>query len=124
MQMYVYLIHFKTKLYHAGHYIGFSKCLDFRIACHREGSGARLIRAITRLGIPWIVIRTWEVDGQGYERWLKRQKHASRFCPICNPKLTYIENVYQGGDDFREAFVIELNNLSERMAYREHALSN
>jgi hypothetical protein len=124
MQMYVYLIHFKTRLHHAGHYIGFSKCLDFRIACHREGSGARLIRAITRLGIPWIVIRTWGVDGQGYERWLKRQKHSSRFCPICNPRLTHIENFYQGGDDFREAFVIELNNLSERMACREHAISN
>jgi predicted GIY-YIG superfamily endonuclease len=122
--MYVYLIHFKTKLYHAGHYIGFSKCLDFRISCHREGSGARLIRVITRLGIPWIVIRTWEVDGQGYERWLKRQKHASRFCPICNPRLTHVENVYQGGDDFREAFVIELNNLSERTTYNQHALSN
>ena len=124
MQMYVYLIHFKTKLHHAGHYIGFSKCLDFRIASHREGSGARLIRAITRLGIPWIVIRTWQVDGQGYERWLKRQKHASRFCPICNPRLNHTENAYQGGDDFREAFVIELSNLSERTAYREHALSN
>ena len=48
MQMYVYLIHFKHKLHHAGHYIGFSKCLEFRIASHRDGTGARLIRAITR----------------------------------------------------------------------------
>ena len=67
MQMYVYLIHFKSKLHHAGHYIGFSKCLDFRIASHREGTGAKLIRAITRLGIPWIVIRTWTEDFEQFQ---------------------------------------------------------
>lgn len=81
MEMYAYLIHFKYKLHHAEHYIGFTKCLDFRIARHREGTGAKLIRAITRLGIPWIVIRTWQVDGQGFERYLKNQKHAARFFP-------------------------------------------
>ena len=54
MQMYVYLIHFKYKLHHAGHYVGFSKCLHFRIASHRDGTGAKLLRAITRLGIPWM----------------------------------------------------------------------
>lgn len=123
MQMYVYLIHFKFKLHHAGHYIGFSKCLDFRIAAHREGTGAKLIRAINQLGIPWMVVRTWKVDGQGFERWLKDQKHASRFCPICNPNLTNIENAYHGGDDFREAFAIEITDM-ERMVISEHALSN
>ena len=58
MQMYVYLIHFKHKLHHAGRYIGFSKCLDFRIACHGEGTGAKLIRAINQLGISLLLFVT------------------------------------------------------------------
>lgn len=119
MQMYVYLIHFKHKLHHAGHYIGFSKCLDFRIASHRDGTGAKLIRAITRLGI-----RTWRVDGQGFERTLKSQKHAARFCPLCNPRLTEFQNEYVGGDDFCSEFLDEILNLKERMVINNYALPN
>ncbi len=121
MQMYVYLIHFKSKLHHAGHYIGFSKCLDFRIACHREGRGAKLIRAINRLGIPWIVVRTWKVDGQGFERWLKNQKHAARFCPLCNSKIMDFQNEYIGGDDFCSEFLVENLELKSRMALLTYA---
>lgn len=122
MQMYVYLIHFKTRLHHAGHYIGFSKCLDFRIASHRDGTGAKLVRAITRLGIPWIVIRTWRVDGQAFERTLKNQKHAARFCPLCNPRITDFQNEYVGGDDFCSDFLEETTQLNERMAINSYAL--
>ena len=124
MRMYVYLIHFKTKLHHAGHYIGFSKCLGFRIASHRDGTGAKLIRAINRLGIPWMVIRTWRVDGQGFERYLKNQKHAARFCPLCNPKITDFQNEYVGSDDFCSEFLGEILELKERMAINTGALSN
>ena len=120
MQMHVYLIHFKHKLHHAGHYIGFSKCLDFRIASHREGTGAKLIRAITRLGIPWMVIRTWRVDGQGFERTIKNQKHAARFCPLCNPRITDFQNEYAGGDDFCSEFLGEIFDLKERMAINSY----
>ena len=122
MQMYVYLIHFKYKLHHAGHYVGFSKCLDFRIASHRDGTGAKLIRAITRLGITWIVIRTWRVDGQGFERYLKNQKHAARFCPLCNPRITEFQNEYVGGDDFCSEFSDEILELNERTAINPYAL--
>ena len=122
MQMYVYLIHFKFKLHHARHYIGFSKCLDFRIASHREGTGAKLIRAINRLGIPWMVIRTWRVDGQGYERYLKNQKHAARFCPLCSPRITDFQNEYAGGDDFCSEFLDEILDLKGRMAINTYAL--
>ena len=119
--MHVYLIHFKHKLHHAGHYIGFSKCLDFRIASHRDGTGAKLIRAITQLGIPWIVIRTWRVDGQGFERTLKNQKHAARFCPLCNPRITDFQNEYAGADDFCSEFADETLKLQERMAIHSYA---
>ena len=121
MQMHVYLIHFKHKLHHAGHYIGFSKCLDFRIASHRDGTGAKLIRAITQLGIPWIVIRTWRVDGQGFERTLKNQKHAARFCPLCNPRIRDFQNEYAGADDFCSEFADETLKLQERMAIHSYA---
>ena len=113
MQMYVYLIHFKFKLHHAGHYIGFSKCLDFRIAAHREGTGAKLIRAITRLGIPWLVIRTWRVDGQGFERSLKNQKHAARFCPLCNPKITDFKMSMSAVTTFAQSFWTKSWNLKK-----------
>jgi predicted GIY-YIG superfamily endonuclease len=124
MQMYVYLIHFKNKLHHAGHYIGFSKCLDFRIAAHREGTGAKLIRAITRLGIPWIVIRTWRVDGQGFERYLKNQKHGPRFCPLCNRKVMDFQNEYVGGDDFCSEFLDETLGLKDRLAFSAYVPSD
>jgi len=124
MQMYVYLIHFKTKLHQAAHYIGFSKRIDFRIAAHREGTGAKLIRAINRLGIPWIVIRTWQVDGQGFERYLKNQKHAARFCPLCNLKIVHFQNEYVGDDDFCSEFLDEILELKERIGINTYALPN
>ena len=122
MQMHVYLIHFKHKLHHAGHYIGFSKCLDIRIASHRDGTGAKLIRAITRLGIPWIVIRTWQVDGPSFERTLKNQKHAARFCPLCNPRITDFQNDYVGSDDFCLEFLDETLKLHERLAINSYTV--
>ncbi len=122
MQMYVYLIHFKHKLHHAGHYVGFSKCLDFRIASHREGTGAKLIRAINRLGIPWMVVRTWRVDGQGFERYIKNQKHTARFCPLCNPKIMEFQNEYAGGDDFCSEFLEETLELQARAAIHSYGL--
>ena len=124
MQMYIYLTHFKHKLHYAGHYIGFSKCLDFRFASHREGTGTKLIRAITRLGILCLVIRTWRVDGQGFERYLKNQKHPARFCPLCNPKITDFQNEYIGGDDFCSEFLDEILKLNERAAINTYALPN
>lgn len=124
MQMYVYLIHFKHKLHHAGHYVGFSKCLDFRIAAHREGTGAKLIRAINRLRIPWMVVRTWRVDGQGFERYIKNQKHSARFCPLCNSKLMDFQNEYIGGDDFCSEFLDETVELKDRLAFNPYAPSS
>jgi len=90
----------------------------------RHGTGAKLIRAITRLDIPWIVIRTGRVDGQGFERYLKDQKHAARFCPLCNPKITDFQNEYVGGDDFCSEFLDEILELRERMVINPYALLN
>jgi len=95
MTQHVYLIHFDRKYHHAEHYIGYSKCLPDRIEHHKHNTGAKLLKAINQADITWNVVRTWRVDGQGFERQLKNQKHSARFCPVCNPDLVGIKNDYQ-----------------------------
>jgi predicted GIY-YIG superfamily endonuclease len=83
----VYLIHFDQKFHHAGHYLGFSKHLWFRIITHRANNGAKLLKAINEAGISWNVVRTWTVSSQELERQLKNWKNSPKLCPICNPEL-------------------------------------
>jgi predicted GIY-YIG superfamily endonuclease len=92
---YVYLIHFKEKYHHAGHYLGYTKHLWFRIITHRANIGAKLLRAVNRAGISWEVVRTWAVDSQELERKLKSLKNSPRLCPMCNPELAdQVENEF------------------------------
>lgn len=71
---------------HAQHYIGGTENLERRLAEHRSGEGAALLRQANEQGIPWQVVRTWECeDGWEYEKRLKDQKNAARLCPVCNP---------------------------------------
>lgn len=82
----VYLIHLDTPLHHAKHYLGSAVNVDARIAHHRSGSGARLLKAVNEKGIGWNVVRTWETkDGEGrqLERKLKNRKNAPKLCPVC-----------------------------------------
>ena len=81
--MTVYLLHFATKLAHAQHYLGSTDDLEARLACHRSGTGARLMQVITEQGIAWHLARTWP-GGRRQERMLKRYKASPRLCPICN----------------------------------------
>ena len=91
----VYLIHFEQKYHHAGHYLGYSKHLWFRIITHRANTGAKLLRAVNQAGIEWTVVRTWTVDSQDLERKLKILKNSPRLCPICNSELAgEVENEY------------------------------
>lgn len=48
----------------------------------RRDHGVPLLMAINRAGIPWQIIQVWQAD-RSFEFYLKKQKHASRFCPIC-----------------------------------------
>jgi predicted GIY-YIG superfamily endonuclease len=91
----VYLIHFEHKYHHAGHYLGYSKHLWFRINTHRSNMGAKLLRAVNQAGIDWRVVRTWAVHSQELERKLKSLKNSPRLCPICNPGLQgQVQNEY------------------------------
>jgi predicted GIY-YIG superfamily endonuclease len=81
----VYLIHFDAPYKHARHYIGFTfNKLEQRIASHRNGTGARLMKVVTLAGITWCVVaRTWENQTRSFERRLKRRKHSALLCPKC-----------------------------------------
>jgi len=80
----VYLVHFKTKLHHAQHYLGYCESgnLENRIDRHMRGDGSKLLKAATEAGIEWSVVHTWDGD-RNSERALKNRKHTSRFCPAC-----------------------------------------
>lgn len=78
----VYLIHLKTKIGHAQHYIGWALNVKGRLFHHRKGKGSRFLAAANSLGIDYDVVREWPGDKQ-FERQLKNRKCAPRYCPIC-----------------------------------------
>ncbi len=81
----IYLLHLDRKVAdHAGHYLGWSRDLDQRLAAHRKGTGARLMEVCAERGINFTLARTWNGD-RHLERKLKRRKAAPRLCPICRP---------------------------------------
>lgn len=87
-----YLIHFETRYQHAQHYIGFvERDLPGRIKYHAAGRGSRLVGAVARAGIRFIVARIWPDADRNHERRLKRSRHAHRYCPICRGEATFEE---------------------------------
>jgi predicted GIY-YIG superfamily endonuclease len=87
---YVYLLHFHSRYYHAGHYIGMTANLDVRLQLHRTGRGAKLTKAVSEAGITFEVSRLWQVDtweeARALERKLKRRHNGPSLCPICQGK--------------------------------------
>lgn len=77
-----YLLHFDEPYKHARHYLGGTTCLAKRIAHHRNGTGARLTRAVAKAGIHITVARTWK-GGFAKEKELRRGRNNKRLCPIC-----------------------------------------
>ena len=53
----------------------------------RRDHGVPILMAVNRAGIAWQVAQVWQAD-RSFEFYLKRRKHASRFCPVCNGKAT------------------------------------
>jgi len=83
-----YLLHFSTPYKHARHYIGWSRYIDKRIMHHVNGTGAKLLRAVSKAGIEVIKARVWEGRDGNFERRLHNYKSAADLCPICNPNAT------------------------------------
>lgn len=81
----VYLIHFDRPYHHAGHYVGWAHWLQYRLANHAAGAGARLMHAVTRAGIGWRVARVWRGKTRAFERQIKNRKYPISFiCPLCD----------------------------------------
>ncbi len=80
----VYLIHFDQPLKHAQHYIGFVESdLDQRIEKHKNGTGAKIMKAVNEAGIPWQVVKVWKDGDRTFERKLKNRKNSKCMCPLC-----------------------------------------
>jgi predicted GIY-YIG superfamily endonuclease len=87
----VYLIHFARKFKHARHYVGFTSNLKARIARHKDGTGSALMRAVTKAGIPWRVVRQWPVMSHADGKLAAREEHrvktsapSKALCPVCS----------------------------------------
>ena len=48
----------------------------------RRDHGVPILMAVNRACIEWQIVQVWQAD-RSFEFYLKRRKHASRFCPIC-----------------------------------------
>lgn len=83
----VYLLHFAEPFGHARHYLGWASYgnLHARLAHHRAGTGANLMRHVGLAGIGWELARTWPGD-RHLERSMK-VRGATRRCPVCRPEL-------------------------------------
>ncbi len=80
----VYLLHFDEPLAHARHYVGFANDLDARLACHRAGTGARLLAVLRDLGISWQLARVWDGADRKFERKLHNTHSTADYCPMCH----------------------------------------
>jgi len=82
----VYLIHFDEPFKHARHYIGWSSRLEQRLEHHRNGTGSRLMAAVSAAGIGWSVVRTWSGTRE-LERRFHNRHGASGLCPTCREEV-------------------------------------
>jgi predicted GIY-YIG superfamily endonuclease len=83
---YMYVLHFRTKLHHAQHYVGCTTRLQARLAAHAWGNGSQLCRALWKQGIEWQLGNLYQctkAQMRRLERSLKNQKHAHRYCLDC-----------------------------------------
>jgi predicted GIY-YIG superfamily endonuclease len=103
--MCVYLICFERSLKHAHHYVGYARDLEARLAHHRAGTGANLMRVIGEAGIGWSVARVWEGEGRTFERKLKNTHRVRLYCPVCAGKK--VRN-YQPKDTTRKTAATQI----------------
>ena len=83
----VYLLHFKEKIFHAQHYVGFVQSKENfhnRISKHWKGkSNVALMKKVSQLKVPFVVAKIYLGVNQDFERSLKNKKKTRMFCPIC-----------------------------------------
>jgi hypothetical protein len=52
------------------------------------------MRAVTRAGIGWRVVRVWWDAGRTDERRIKRRKNTARLCPVCRGERVRLRAEY------------------------------
>jgi len=86
-EFYVYQLHFRQRFHHAAHYTGATCNLSARLALHRAGRGARLLKAVVAAGINFDLARLWKFptwqEAREWERHIKAQHNAVPRCPLC-----------------------------------------
>lgn len=70
----------------ARHYLGWTSDPEARVADHRAGRGAKLLKLAKREGVAWEITRTWEGKTRAFERELKNRKNAAQLCPNCKKR--------------------------------------
>jgi predicted GIY-YIG superfamily endonuclease len=85
----VYLVHFARCYNGAQHYLGFSTDIPKRVKAHRAGRGSPLLKAVTKRGISWRVVRTWQRKDGYFEQSLKRNFALKDLCPVCSGPHAY-----------------------------------
>lgn len=84
--MAVYLLHLDPPLRHCRHYIGYARTgtnLDERLIRHQKGTGGVLPREAGKQGSIISLVYVWLTAGKEFERRLKRNGGAVRWCPVC-----------------------------------------
>lgn len=89
----VYLVHFARAHWGARHYLGFSTNIPQRVRAHRAGRGAPLLRAVTRRGIRWRVVRIWRRKDGFFEQRLKHNHALRDLCPVCAGPHVYRKGI-------------------------------
>jgi hypothetical protein len=105
----VYLLHFASPIGElsnprgaAQHYMGWTgSYLGPRLASHRDGVGAAIMKAVADAGIDFTVARTWE-GSRRLERSLKNRHDHPGLCPLCHgqePQLDPATKIIDVGKD-------------------------
>jgi|SRR5579883_1630627 len=86
----VYLVHLDEPYRHAQHLLGLCGNLEKWLARQRRAKVSPLLRAASRSGIAWEVVRTW-AGGPDLLRRLQAQSRG-RLCPRCH--AAYLQRQY------------------------------
>ena len=94
----VYICHLSRPYRHATHYVGFfgaHRTLEQRMAEHRAGRGAALLRVASAVGIRWRVVRLFPGQGLYFERRIKKRDWGPIhwLCPTCTRRLRSLHDL-------------------------------
>jgi hypothetical protein len=115
----VYLLHFAAPIGNpdnprgaAQHYMGWTTYLGPRLAAHRDGVGAAIMRAVAEEGIDFTLARTW-AGSRGDERRLKDRHDHPALCPVCRGREPQLDPNTKLVDIERDLGLAELRRVGE-----------